>query len=205
MVGNEPVKHLSLVRLVKSTFRVGTIRLRSCLGGAQGAGVNPARGSHEKPAVAGNPTLRGTFLVPLTAATSLALACSLREPACTGSQHQQEGSSVRLFDPRSREDSGRLAHVYAGFEILHTAVDFLAAGLFIVGSFLFFSESTMIAGTWCFVAGSVCFALKPTIRLIRELRLASLRHVDVLAEKAPEAPADVLTARRGPQRDVGQH
>ncbi|MFC7401955.1 YrhK family protein [Citricoccus sp. GCM10030269] len=95
---------------------------------------------------------------------------------------------MRLFDPRDRKDTDHLARVYAAFEIVHTAVDFLAAGLFIVGSFLFFSESTKTAGIWCFVAGSICFALKPTIRLTRELRMASMRNVEVLARKAPEAP-----------------
>ena len=117
------------------------------------------------------------------------------------------------FDPRHQETTDRTARVYAGFEVLHTAVDFLAAGLFIAGSILFFSESTKAAGTWCFLAGSLCFALKPTIRLTREVRLASLRRVDQLAAKAPEAPTDLdpgggrpegpvphLTRRRGSPR-----
>lgn len=103
---------------------------------------------------------------------------------------------MRLFDPRNRETTGRMARVYAIFELLHTAVDFLAAALFVIGSILFFNESTRIAGTWCFLAGSICFALKPTIRLTRELRLASLRRVDRLAQKAPEAPRGLFS---GPQ------
>lgn len=103
---------------------------------------------------------------------------------------------MRLFDPRDRETTGQTARVYAIFEVLHTAVDFLAAGLFIVGSVLFFSEATKTAGTWCFLLGSICFALKPTIRLTREVRLASLRRVDRLAEKAPEAPRDLFSERR---------
>jgi hypothetical protein len=108
---------------------------------------------------------------------------------------------VRLFDPRERQTTSGEARVYATFEILHTTVDFLAAGLFIVGSILFFSESTKTAGTWCFLAGSICFALKPTIRLTREVRLASLRHVDRLAEQAPEAPADIFSGRRNGNAD----
>lgn len=108
---------------------------------------------------------------------------------------------MRWFDPRNRESNARVARVYAGFELLHTAVDFLAAGLFIVGSILFFSESTKTPGTWCFLAGSICFALKPTIRLARELRLASLRHVDRLADKAPEAPTNINDILRDDQAD----
>ncbi|VXB65219.1 YrhK family protein [Citricoccus sp. K5] len=103
---------------------------------------------------------------------------------------------MRLFDPRNRETTARMARVYAIFELLHTAADFLAAGLFIIGSIFFFDESTRIAGTWCFLAGSICFALKPTIRLTRELRMASLRRVDRLAEKAPEAPRDLFSEPR---------
>lgn len=100
---------------------------------------------------------------------------------------------MRLFDPRDQKTTAHEARVYAVFEILHTAIDFLAAGLFVVGSILFFSDSTKTAGTWCFLAGSICFALKPTIRLSREVRLASLRHVDRLAEQAPEAPANIFS------------
>jgi hypothetical protein len=103
---------------------------------------------------------------------------------------------MRLFDPRERESTAHEARVYAVFELLHTVVDFLAAGLFVVGSILFFSESTKTAGTWCFLAGSICFALKPTIRLTREVRLASLRQVDRLAEHAPEAPAHIVSGHR---------
>jgi hypothetical protein len=102
---------------------------------------------------------------------------------------------MRLFDPRDRETTVREARFYAIFELLHTAVDFLAAGLFVVGSILFFSDSTKTAGTWCFLVGSICFALKPTIRLTREIRLASLRHVDRLAEQAPEAPANIFSGQ----------
>ncbi|WP_313816458.1 YrhK family protein [Citricoccus sp.] len=103
---------------------------------------------------------------------------------------------MQLFDPRNRETTGEMARVYAIFEVLHTIADFLAAGLFVIGSILFFSESAQTAGTWCFLAGSIFFALKPTIRLTREVRLASLRRVDRLAQKAPEAPGDLFS---GPQ------
>ncbi|WP_352950748.1 YrhK family protein [Roseibium sp. SCP14] len=47
-------------------------------------------------------------------------------------------------------------------------VDFSAAALFVVGSILFFKESTTYAGTWLFLVGSIMFGLRPTIKLLRE-------------------------------------
>ena len=95
---------------------------------------------------------------------------------------------MRLFDPRSRQISPQQARRYAKFEILHTLVDFLAALLFVIGSVLFFSEQTKMAGTVCFLFGSIFFAAKPSIRLVREFWLSRLNHVDRLAEMAPEGP-----------------
>jgi hypothetical protein len=93
---------------------------------------------------------------------------------------------MRIFDPRDRQITPQQARRYAAFEVLHTIVDFLAAFLFIVGSVLFFSEHTKMAGTVCFLLGSVFFATKPTIRLVREFWLARLHKVDRLAREAPE-------------------
>jgi hypothetical protein len=93
---------------------------------------------------------------------------------------------MHLFDPDNRNKSHRHARLYASFEVLHTMVDFLAATLFIIGSVLFFSEQTKIPATWCFLIGSLCFALKPALRLIRELRLATLKETNALAARAPE-------------------
>lgn len=96
---------------------------------------------------------------------------------------------MRLFDPRDRRITAAQARRYALFEILHTIVDFLAAFMFIVGSIMFFSEQTKTAGTVCFLLGSVFFAAKPSIRMIREIWLARLDGVDRLAKRAPEGPS----------------
>lgn len=98
---------------------------------------------------------------------------------------------MRLFDPRDRRISAAQARRYALFEILHTAADFLAAFLFIAGSVMFFSEQTKTAGTVCFLIGSLFFAAKPSIRLVREVWLARIDKVDRLAEKAPEGPTSI--------------
>lgn len=98
---------------------------------------------------------------------------------------------MRIFDPRARQITSQQAHRYALFEILHTIADFLAAFLFVVGSILFFSEQTKLAGTVCFLVGSLFFAAKPSIRLVREFWLARLDKVEQLAGRAPEGPHSI--------------
>lgn len=97
---------------------------------------------------------------------------------------------MKLFDPRDRQISPSQAHRYATFEIVHTAVDFTAAFLFIVGSVLFFFEQTQTAGTVGFLVGSLFFAAKPGIRILREVWLAKRQDVDDLAKMAPEGPGE---------------
>lgn len=57
------------------------------------------------------------------------------------------------------------------YEALSIANDVLIALWFLVGSVLFFWESTATAATWCFVLGSVEFLARPTIRLARLVHL----------------------------------
>ncbi len=89
---------------------------------------------------------------------------------------------MQLFDPSSIRKSPAHAQLYATIEIIYTLVDFTAATLFIIGSILFFSPSAMSPALWCFLMGSVCFALKPTLRLVRQLRYLRLDKIDALAE-----------------------
>lgn len=95
---------------------------------------------------------------------------------------------MRLFDPNARTVSSRNARIYAGYEVAYTTVDFAAALLFVVGSLLFFGERTQALGTWLFLVGSVCFALKPTIRLARELRYWRSGDVETLARRGEDEP-----------------
>ena len=76
---------------------------------------------------------------------------------------------MKLFHPDNRHKSEAHKRVYAMFEIAYTAVDFSAAVLFVIGSVLFFKQSTTYMGTWLFVVGSVLFGLRPTLKLWREL------------------------------------
>jgi YrhK-like protein len=93
---------------------------------------------------------------------------------------------MRLFDPGTPHKSPRHTRLYAMYELGFTVVDFLASFQFIAGSLLFFYPSTTELGTWLFLVGSVCFGVKPTIRLVREFHLLQLGDADVLAERAVE-------------------
>ena len=61
------------------------------------------------------------------------------------------------------------------YEALSILNDLLVAVWFIVGSVLFFSDSTTYAGTWCFLVGSVQLAVRPVLRLSRQVHLQRRR------------------------------
>lgn len=81
---------------------------------------------------------------------------------------------MKLFRTRRFDASSRHRQVYSAYEIAYTTVDWLAAVLFAIGSIMFLYDDLMHAGTWLFIIGSVFFALRPSIRLGRELHLARL-------------------------------
>ncbi|WP_375175818.1 YrhK family protein [Pseudooceanicola sp.] len=89
----------------------------------------------------------------------------------------------RLFRHENRERSHHTRRVYAAFELAYTFVDFSAALCFVAGSICFFYESLMTPGTWLFLIGSVLFAVKPTLRLIREIKLVSMGDTDDVASR----------------------
>ncbi|MBK0398680.1 YrhK family protein [Limibaculum sp. M0105] len=91
-----------------------------------------------------------------------------------------------FFDPNTRGQSARHRRIYAAYEVLYTAVDFSAAAFFVVGSVLFLNEATVRTGTWLFIIGSICFAAKPSIRLIREVHFWQIGRTDILAERADD-------------------
>lgn len=53
------------------------------------------------------------------------------------------------------------------YEALSIGNDVLIALWFLVGSVLFFWESSMTVATWCFLLGSIEFLARPAIRLAR--------------------------------------
>ncbi|SPF77685.1 YrhK family protein [Pseudoprimorskyibacter insulae] len=79
-----------------------------------------------------------------------------------------------LFDADHSHDTEEQRRKYAAYEIAYTIVDFTAALCFIFGSICFFYDSLLTLGTTLFLLGSLCFAAKPTLRLIREFRLTRM-------------------------------
>lgn len=57
------------------------------------------------------------------------------------------------------------------YEVLSILNDILVALWFVVGSVLFFWESTNTEGTWLFLFGSIELAVRPVIRLARHVHL----------------------------------
>ncbi|TAM05255.1 MAG: hypothetical protein EPN71_02035 [Rhodanobacter sp.] len=88
---------------------------------------------------------------------------------------------MKIFQPQNNSASPEHERIYAIYEVWYTTVDFLAASLFLVGSVMFFWSSTQMPATWLFVIGSLCFALKPTLRLMRELTYLRMKKYAVLA------------------------
>ncbi|MGK2739916.1 YrhK family protein [Tepidicaulis sp. LMO-SS28] len=81
---------------------------------------------------------------------------------------------MALFDQRHRATTHEQREWFGFYERLYTSIDFLAAFLFLGGSICFFQPDLRETGTWLFLTGSCAFAAKPTVRLLREFKLASL-------------------------------
>ena len=60
------------------------------------------------------------------------------------------------------------------YEVVSIVNDLLIGVWFVVGSVLFFFESTTTAGTWLFLLGSVQLLVRPGIRLHRRVTLTRL-------------------------------
>lgn len=90
---------------------------------------------------------------------------------------------MSLFEPDQRNKTQKHKRIYAAFELAYTLVDFSAAVCFIIGSVMFFYEAWQTPGTWLFVIGSILFAVKPTLRLAREVKYLSMGDVDDLADR----------------------
>jgi hypothetical protein len=72
------------------------------------------------------------------------------------------------------------------YEALSTVNDIFVALWFIVGSILFFSDATTIAGTWCFLAGSVELLIRPVIRLSRRIHLTRIAGPEASVETSQD-------------------
>ncbi|MFW0111141.1 YrhK family protein [Rothia sp. CCM 9417] len=60
------------------------------------------------------------------------------------------------------------------YETLSICNDILIGLIFLIGSFLFFSQETVETGTWFFVVGSALMLVRPCIRISRRIHLKKL-------------------------------
>jgi hypothetical protein len=81
---------------------------------------------------------------------------------------------MKLLDPALKDLSPRHLEVYWRYQVVRTAVDFGAALCFVIGSVFFFYASMTRAADWLFLVGSLLFAVKPTIDLVRSVHLRRL-------------------------------
>jgi hypothetical protein len=63
------------------------------------------------------------------------------------------------------------------YEVVSIVNDLLIGVWFVIGSLLFFHESTVTAGTWLFVAGSCELLIRPGIRLVRRIHIGRITGV----------------------------
>ncbi len=61
------------------------------------------------------------------------------------------------------------------YEVLSILDDVMIAVFFIVGSLLFFSDSTQTAGVWLFLLGSIAMLARPLLQLSRRVHLQRIR------------------------------
>ena len=72
------------------------------------------------------------------------------------------------------QQQAQYSRTHAIYQWIHLLVDFAAAAMFVVGSILFLQPGLERAGSWLFLVGSIFFAMKPTVRLLRVLHLRRL-------------------------------
>lgn len=93
---------------------------------------------------------------------------------------------MQIFRPENNSKSAEHQRIFAIYEVCYTALDFAAASLFVAGSVFFFWNATQYMATWLFVVGSICFALKPAVRLLRELKYLRMGRIAELARREEE-------------------
>lgn len=81
---------------------------------------------------------------------------------------------MRLLDPALHDLSPRHLEIFWRYQVVRTGVDFSAACCFVVGSVFFFYAAMSTEADWLFLAGSILFAVKPTIDMVRSLHLRRL-------------------------------
>ena len=81
---------------------------------------------------------------------------------------------MKLLDPHLADLTPTHLELYWRYQVVRTLVDFGAAVCFVIGSAFFFFVSTTTEADWLFLVGSILFALKPTIDVVRSAHLRRL-------------------------------
>lgn len=89
-----------------------------------------------------------------------------------GHLRHEAGEQAHALVLRVGHEEMRLRRHYETLSILN---DIASALMFVVGSVLFFSETTTYVGTWLFLIGSVLLVFRPGIRLARRFHLGRLK------------------------------
>ena len=91
---------------------------------------------------------------------------------------------MKFFAPDARRISQHHQKIYAAYELAFTFIEFTAGILFLVGSVMFFYSAWQTQAIWCFVIGSACFVVGPSLKVIREIHYAKIGDFSDLAERA---------------------
>lgn len=81
---------------------------------------------------------------------------------------------MKILDPVLNDLTPRHLEIFWRYQVVRTAVDFGAAVCFVVGSACFFFASLSTVADVLFLVGSVLFAVKPTIDMVRSRHLSKL-------------------------------
>ncbi|AKG54338.1 hypothetical protein DGWBC_1718 [Dehalogenimonas sp. WBC-2] len=81
---------------------------------------------------------------------------------------------TQLLDPNLNTLSQKHADLFRRYQMARVVVDFGAAACFVSGSVLFLNPNNPSAAAGLFLAGSLLFAVKPTIDLIRGFHLSKI-------------------------------
>ncbi|UTF61765.1 YrhK family protein [Gilvimarinus sp. DA14] len=80
-------------------------------------------------------------------------------------------AKLHFCDARLAEQSDRHRQISARYDLWYSLNDLAAGVLFVIGSVLFFSESTQTSATWLFLIGSLLFTVRPAIRVVQDIHL----------------------------------
>jgi len=91
------------------------------------------------------------------------------------------------FDTNNQNDSDA-THAHANqitsfYKAIYQINDIVLGLVFLIGSFLFFSNTTMTWGTILFVIGSLQMTARPVISFIHDLKLSRYYHKQYLKHK----------------------